>query len=148
MEVTKILDISVKEMDEFIVKMVLEDIESATGKKLKSSDIGAGYKYRKELKSKTGKKGKVITRIDKLESGSYSASFDSAQGINTLSYSYTPINENKISLVYCEDFNADATSKRLNYSLMSFLYTRSNKKRINLMLNQVVNYINENKQPA
>lgn len=149
MEVTRTLAVSVEEMDACIKKMVLEDIKNATGKKVKCSDIGAGYKYRKELKNKMGKVGKVTTRIDALESGNYRASFESAQGINHLSYSYQPLHENQISLLYLEDYEAISTSKKLNYSLMSFLYKRSNKKRINLMLNQLENFILENrKQPA
>ncbi len=149
MEVKRTLAVSVEEMDKCIETMVLEDIANATGKQVDCSKIGAGYKYRKELKNKMGKVGKVTTRIDKMVSGNYCASFESAQGVNHLSYTYQPLSEDQISLIYLEDYEGVSSSKKMNYSLMSFLYKRANKKRINLMLSQLENYILENrKQPA
>lgn len=141
MEIIRKMNVSLQQMDDSITKMVLEDIKNATGKKVKSSDIGAGYKYQKELNNKMGKTGKVTTRIDVLKSGFYQASFESVQGTNTLSYDYKAIDDHSIELTYTEEFLTISSAKQMNYRLMNFLYKRSNKKRINLMLDQLEQYI-------
>lgn len=145
MEIIKTMNVSLQQMDESITKMVLEDIKNATGKKVKGSDIGAGYKYRKELKNKMGKVGTVTARIDVLKSGFYQASFESVQGTNTLSYDYKAIDDHSVELTYTENYLTLSTAKQMNYRLMNFLYKRSNKKRINMMLNQLEQYILNNK---
>lgn len=148
MEITRILDVSMEELNTFIKDMVLQDIHHATGKKVKESEIGTGYKYRKKLKGRTGKEGTVTTRIDELSSGCYRASFDSAQGKNYLSYEYEACNDGKVKLCYMENFDAQSKSKELNYQLMSFLYKRSNKKRANLMLTHIERLIQDNRKPV
>lgn len=148
MEITRTLDVSMEEMNAFIKDMVLQDIHTATGKKVKESEIGTGYKYRKKLRGRSGKEGNVTTRIDELTSGCYRASFESAQGKNYLSYEYSKDDDGKVKLCYTENFDAQSKSKELNFQLMSFLYKRSNKKRINLMLTHIESLIQENRKPA
>lgn len=148
MEVTRMLDVSMNELDTFIKKMVIQDIHNTTGKKVKESDLGTGYKYRKKLQGRSGKEGSVTTRIDELTSGCYRASFESAQGINYLSYHYQEDENGKVNLRYEENFDAQSKSKELNFQLMSFLYKRSNKKRINLMLTQIEHLIQEKRKPV
>lgn len=148
MEVKRQLDVSMEELDAFIASMILQDIKNATGKNVKQSDIGTGYKYHKKLKGRTGKEGKVTTRIDELTSGCYRASFDSAQGKNYLAYRYESNGDNKVNLCYKENYDAASKSKDLNYQLMSFLYKRSNKKRINLMITHIEQLIQENRKPV
>ncbi|NBK96675.1 MAG: DUF3284 domain-containing protein [Erysipelotrichia bacterium] len=148
MEISRVLDVSMEEMDAFIKQMVLQDIEHATNKKVKESQVGTGYKYQKQLKGRSGKEGKVSTRIEELTSGSYKASFVSAQGKNYLSYSYEEQADGKVNLRYLESYDASSKSKELNYQLMNFLYKRSNKKRINLMLTHIERLIQENRKPV
>lgn len=148
MEVKKQLNVSKEELNAFIKSMVLQDIKNATGKNVKESDIGTGYKYHKKLKGRTGKEGKVCTRIDTLTSGCYRASFESAQGINYLAYNYESDGEDKVNVCYEEGFNSSSNAKDLNHRLMSFLYKRSNKKRINLMLTHIEKLIQENRKPV
>lgn len=148
MEITRILDVSMDEMDTFIKEMVLQDIYHATGKKVKASEVGTGYKYRKKLKGRMGKEGTVATRIDELKCGSYCASFVSAQGKNYLSYQYEPIEDGKISLRYEENYEGESKSKELNFQLMSVLYKRSNKKRINRTLTYIENLVQQQRKPA
>lgn len=147
-EVTRVLNVSAKELDECIKNMVVEDIKNATGKTVNVKDLGKGYKYRKDLKSKMGKSGKVTTRIDELRENCYKASFESAQGTNTLSYTYQPIAEDQTEVTYAEEFYGSSSSKNWNYSLMSFFYKRSTKKRIKLTLEQIESYIQNNRQSA
>lgn len=148
MEITRTMDVSMEEMNTFIKNMVLQDILHATGKKVKESDIGAGYKYRKKLKGRSGKEGNVSTRIDELKEGCYRASFESAQGINYLSYQYEMSEDGKLNLCYKEDYTAQSKSKELNFQLMSFLYKRSNRKRMKLMLEHIEHLIQENRKPV
>lgn len=148
MELTKILNVSSKELDTFIQTMVVEDVKKATGKLVNIKDIGKGYKYRKALKSKMGKSGKVTTRIDELRENCYKASFESAQGTNTLSYTYHSIADEQTEVTYAEEFYGESSSKNWNFNIVSFFYKRSTKKRIKLMLEQIESYIQNNRQSA
>ena len=148
MIINRTLDVSLNEMDSFVRQMVAQDIYHATGKKKKESDIKPGYTYSKKIKGRSGKEGKVSTCIDQLESGTYKASFNSAQGINTLCYSYHENEEGKLELSYEETYDAKSKSKALNYQIMNFLYKHSNKRRINLTLAHIERLIQENRKPV
>lgn len=144
MIINRTLDVSLEEMDVFVKQMVLQDIYHATGKK--KPDVKPGYKYTKKLKGRSGKEGKVVTCIDELESGNYKASFNSAQGVNTLAYRYHENADGKIDLSYEENYDAKSKSKALNFHIMNFLYKHSNKKRINLTLAHIEHLIQENRK--
>ena len=146
MEVRKTLNVSMQEMDEFVRLMVAQDIKAATNKTKNPNDIRPGYSYHKELTARSGKKGRVVTHIDALESGLYKASFDSNQGVNDLSYEYSAKDDNSIELRYSENYQSKTKSQDINYRIMDFLYKHSNKKRINLMLNHIENMIQENRK--
>lgn len=148
MEVKKTLNVSIEEMDNFVRSMVVQDIKNATGKDKNPSNIGKGYSYHKELTARSGRKGRVVTHIDELKSGEYKASFDSLQGINTLSYVYTAKDANSIELCYSEDYNSNTKSQAINFQIMNFLYKHSNKKRINLMLDRIESMIQENRKAS
>lgn len=145
MIITRTIDVSCLELNNFLKNMLLEDIKSATGKNIKINDIGHGYKYRKELKNKMGKAGKVNVYIDEFVDNRYAASFESAQGVNHLKYNYESINDNQTKITYSEDYVVSTSSKKWNFSLMSILFKHSNKKRVILMLGQIEQYIIENR---
>ncbi len=147
-EVNRTLNVTYDELNQFIKDMVAQDVFNATGKKVKPEEIKRGYKYHKKLKNKFGKEGSVKTKIEELKSGTYSASFNSAQGMNYLSYDYVDNQDGTVDLRYEENYDPSSKSKGLNYQLMAMLYKRSNKKRINSMLNRIEYLIIENRKPV
>lgn len=148
MEINRTLEVGFDELNVFIKDMVAQDVFNATGKKVKPEEIKKGYKYRKKLKGKIGKEGSVKTKIETLESGAYCASFDSAQGVNYLSYHFVDNQDGTINIKYEENYDPISKSKGLNYQLMSMLYKRSNRKRMNLMLTHIERLIQENRKPV
>ena len=145
MEVNRVLDVTMSEMDAFVSKSVLQDIEEATSKTVDVKNIRPGYSYSKKLTGRNGVDGRVKATIRELTSGKYHITFKSNQGVNHLSYMYEPTDDGKISLTYMEDYEAPSTSKKLNYGLMSFLYNHSSKKRINKILSNIERWIHENR---
>ena len=146
MEVNRLLDVTMSEMDAFISKMVVQDIKEATNKTVEVKDVIPGYSYSKKLTGRNGAQGRVKTTIRELSSGKYHVTFKSKQGVNHLEYSYVPSDDNKIDLTYKEDYDAGSTSKKLNYGLMNFLYKHSNKKRINKILSNIEYLIHEDRK--
>lgn len=148
MIVKKQLNVTLDEFYEFIQEMILQDIKEATGKTVEIHDIHQGYKYKKQLTGRTGQVGHVKTEIKDFTRNSYSAIFRSAQGFNTISYTYQPTSDSAIELTYEEEFLSDSTLMNLNFKLMSFFFNRSNKKRIDMMLNQIEGIITEKRKSA
>lgn len=138
MEVTRVIEGSKEKLFTILMDSLLEDISETQGKQVKLEDIGKGYSYKKQLKTKVGKEGLIRVTITQLEVPSiYEATFESAQGFNTLSYKLEDVDDSHFNLTYTEEFMSEKKSQNLNHGLMSRLYKRSNKKKANLVLNQL-----------
>jgi len=138
MEVSRIIEGSKKQLFSILMNSLLEDIKLSQEKEVKLEDIGKGYSYKKQLKTKVGKEGRIKVTITQLEIPViYEATFESAQGFNTLSYRIEDIDESHFKLTYKEEFYSEKKSNNLNFGLMSKLYKRSNKKQANLVLSQL-----------
>ena len=146
MEISRVLDVTMEEMDSFISQMVVQDIEEATSKTVAVKDVKPGYSYTKKLMGRNGREGRVKTTIRELESGKYHVSFKSPQGMNHLSYTYKPAEGGQIELMYEESYEPNSTSNKLNYNVMNFFYKRSNKKRVTKVLSNIEYLIQENRK--
>ena len=146
MEVSRILDVTMDEMDAFVSQMVMQDIQEATNKTVSAKDVKPGYSYTKKLKGRNGREGRVKTTIRALESGKYHVTFKSAQGVNHLEYTYEPTEDGRVGITYSEEYEGSSNSKNLNFKLMSFLYKRSNQKRAKQVLANIEALIQENRE--
>ena len=146
MEVSRILDVTMNEMDAFISQMVIQDIQEATNKTVDSKDVKPGYSYTKKLMGRNGREGRVKTTIRSLESGKYHASFKSTQGMNHLCYTYEPTEDGRVNLTYSEEYDASSNSNNLNFKVMNFLYKRSNEKRVGKILANIELLIQQNRK--
>lgn len=147
MIIKKTMNTTVQKLHDFILEMVVQDIRNTSNEQscqtINTSDIKEGFTYTKSILNKTGKQGSVKTRIETLKPGQYQVSFTSANGVNTVQYSYNQSSEDDIELVYEEHFESDAKLKNMNHAFMSTLYKRSNRRRINALLNQIEQLVNE-----
>lgn len=146
METTKTLNTTVEAFDAFLMDMILQDINNATGKKVPASKIKEGYSYNKKIMNKTGKSGNVITRIEKLESGLYQVAIESKNGINYIQYAYQDTPDNTILLTYSESFETESKLKDWNHSIMSKLYSKSTRRRVTVLLDQIDHLMQENQE--
>ncbi|OCN03839.1 hypothetical protein A4S06_04540 [Erysipelotrichaceae bacterium MTC7] len=140
MEITKLLRGKKETCYHIFIESVLADINanSEDGKVYTETDLHPGFTYYKKLQTKMGKAGRVKVELAQLVPNEvYVAKFYSAQGVNTVSYHLEDEDDDLFGITYSEDFVSDKTSKNLNFSLMSKLYARSSKKKMNLMLNQL-----------
>lgn len=127
-----------------IMDGLISDIKHETGEVMELESIEEGFTYLKKLKNKFGHEGSVKVTIAKMDIPNYyEAHFDSQQGLNILSYELITKDEEAFDLIYRESFNSEKASRNLNFSLMSFLFKRSSKKRINLMLDQLQVLLNQ-----
>ncbi len=141
MEIKKIIDATFEEVVDFINEMVVLDIENATEETVAIGDVQPGYEYKKQIKGRTGMNAGVRTTIVNLEPGLYRAEFTSFQGVNFLEYKYKATDDGMVEIDYSEGFDAASKSKDLNHKLLTFLFSRSSKKRINLILDRMEFYI-------
>lgn len=146
MEVSRILDVTMDELDAFISQMVIQDIQEATNKTVSAKDVKPGYSYTKKLKGRNGREGRVKTTIRNLESGKYHVTFKSTQGVNHLEYTYEPTEDGRVGITYSEDYDASSNSKSLNFKMMNFFYNRSNQKRANQVLLNIESLIQQNRE--
>ena len=146
MEMSRVLNVSMEEMDRFVFDMILEDIKNSTGKSESKKKIRSGYSYSKNLKGRTGSKSRVKTTIRELTSGKYHVTFKSNQGLNHLIYSYVPEDEESIRLTYSESYEADSKSNGVSYKVMNFVYAWSSKRKIKRIFNSIEHIIQENRE--
>ena len=134
MEVKRIVHGDIKAYFKVLTDSLLSDYNAA---------MKSGLTYQKKLRNSFGNEGTVSVSIDRFEENHYAASFKSAQGINQLSYDLEPLDNQQFEVTYKEDFFSESKSKSLNYSIMSKLYKRSSKKKMNLMLDAIEKMIQE-----
>ena len=95
-QVKERLYVDVNEFFNQLETSIAYDIEQATGKKIKPYK---GYKYKKVMKNKVGRKGEVEVVITELTPPKcYSASFKSINGINKIIFLN---NAKKIDFLAC-----------------------------------------------
>ena len=136
MEVKRIVHGDIKAYFKVLTDSLLSDYNAAMQAEYTSDVLKSGLTYQKKLRNSFGNEGTVSVSIDRFEENHYAASFKSAQGINQLSYDLEPLDNQ-------EDFFSESKSKSLNYSIMSKLYKRSSKKKMNLMLDAIEKMIQE-----
>ena len=141
-EVKERLYVQPEDFFQKIEESIVYDIEQSVGKKIKPYK---GYKYKKKMKSKVGKKGNVEILITEFKYPSnYSAEFKSLTGVNKISYAIDKIEDYCIEVTYNESFEGKSKSYNLNFKLMNFFYKRKAKKRAHRMLKAIESYLQSN----
>lgn len=142
MIVNEHLGVSAESFFTRIVDSVAYDASQAKGRTVDPSRIRAGYSYDKVMSNKLGKPCKTKVRITTLDyPRTYAASFVSAQGTNTVSYTVQPEGEGGVHVTYEEGFAGTSTSSDLNYKLVGFLYQHRARVRARRLLRQVERFI-------
>lgn len=146
MELTRQIKGNIHYFFDRVEQSLIEDIEQSTGNKISINEIVKGFTYSKNLTSQLGRTGRVKVIINEYQRlNKYSVSFISAQGENILSYETKEIDDTKFEIKYTEDFNGSWYGN-LNYKLMSLLYKRSSLKKANMLLNNIENMMQNDKQ--
>lgn len=141
-EVKERLYVDVNEFFNQLETSIAYDIEQATGKKIKPYK---GYKYKKVMKNKVGRKGEVeVVITDLTPPKCYSASFKSINGINKISYIIEEIEEYCIDVTYREEFEGNTKAVDTNFKLMQFFYKRRARKRASKILRAMESYLRQN----
>lgn len=148
MQVQACLQVSKKELSAFLLEMVQKDVEASTSKRME--EISSGFVYKKRIPNYMQKQENVQVSIDILKDGLYKATFESAQGKNSLSYAYEETADGGLQVTYDEDYYGTNTSTQLSHKFMAFLTKRKNKKRAETLLKQIETMIVEqrNKEKA
>lgn len=146
-EVKERLNVSARDFFSKIEESVIYDIEQSTGKKLVVRDIYNGFKYKKNLKNKLGRRGEVDVIITHFVSPRlYSASFKSAMGVNTICYNIEEVDDENIDVIYKEEFIGKTNTADLNFKVMNFFYKKRSKKRAIRLIRSIEAYIKSNKE--
>lgn len=141
MQVQACLQVSKKELSAFLLEMVQRDVEASTNNRVEK--ITSGFTYKKHIPNYMQKQESVHVCIDILKDGLYQATFESAQGKNSLSYTYEETADGGLQVTYDEDYYGTNTSTQLSHKFMAFLTNRKNKKRAETLLQQIEKMIVE-----
>ena len=126
MQLTKTLKVTPEELFDALAGSIMQDIESATGKRPSRNKLN-GYKYEKRARSAKGMaKGTAIkVKIKHFDYPClYEVRFQYAAGINTMRYEAAPAGDGACELTYTEDFQgvggntSDARGKLVNISFL------------------------------
>ena len=145
MELKVNMDVSAPEFFDVLEESIIYDIKESTNKTITRDKIRKGYSYNKTLKTRLGKDGKVRVTIKDFNDSKYVASFLSSQGENIVSYEVEELDDKSLNVKYTEEFIDDSTMKKANFSIMSFIFKRGNKKRGYRSLKQIENVIISNR---
>ena len=144
MELSRIVEGKRDKLFSIILESITNDIQSSSEETISVEEIYEGFSYYKILRNKFGKQGKTKVTITQLDiPNRYEVTFKSAQGVNTLSYRTIAIDETHFELTYKEDFISEKKTNNMNYSFVSWFYKRSNKKKANLILNNLETMMKE-----
>lgn len=141
MQVQACLQVSKKELSAFLQEMVQRDVEASTNNRIEK--ITSGFTYKKHIPNYMQKQESVHVCIDILKDGLYQATFESAQGKNSLSYTYEETADGGLQVTYVEDYYGTNTSTQLSHKFMAFMTNRKNKKRAETLLQQIEKMIVE-----
>lgn len=126
-----------------LLQSAKDDIEQAMNEKISTRDIVSGYTYQKTLENKLGAKGNARTILTKVKEPTiYEARFETARGVNTISYKIQKL-EVGIQIIYEESYEPANKTYDLNNKIMTFFYNRSNQKRMKQMLKRMEVYLSE-----
>lgn len=133
MEIVKKMNVPAEFLYETIIKSVLSDIHSQTGKKVVENQL-PGFEYIKTF-SKNSKAKVKIEEIIKNESYQYRTTSD----INdfTVTYKVRPLAGENCELHYTEKMESYGYLQKINDAFVGIIWSRLKKRRFNEMLNQI-----------
>lgn len=145
MQINEMLYVDADAFFDQLSREVIYDINVSTNKNVREKQIKKGYSYYKQMKNKIGRKGDVKVTITEFERPRiYSAKFESATGINYMSFEIEQLDKpNTIGVTYTEEFDGATTSKSLNHKTAMFLYNRKSEKNARKRLRKMEEYLKQ-----
>lgn len=135
MKITKNLDVSQKEIFDFLCENLKKEMKI-------SSKLKEGMVFEKEILSKFNKKiGTKVKILSFLENEGYTLQFISPFGENIVRYSLEKISENKTKVICEEKYKADSFFKNLNNMLMEIIFYINIKRKKNKIFDQIEQHI-------
>lgn len=136
MQVITKLNVNIDEFFDFLEKSIKFDIKNATNADL--SEITPGFSYKKELKNAFNQSGEVESIIENyIRNDCYISKIISNQGVNSILYKVVKIDDENIELEYTEEFISNKKLNDANFKLVSKIFEKSLKKRINLRIKNI-----------
>ena len=135
MQITQMIDGSLTEIKNLLEKSLIEDIQSHEMTIPKDNDF-TDFEYQKTLSS-SSHPIQVMIHIEKMDESSYKSFIQTKQGTYVLSYAFEEISQDRVKVIYEESFVSSNVMMSLNHKLMSGLYGRRNKKKMQRVLNSL-----------
>lgn len=133
MEIVRKMNVPVEFLFETIIKSVLSDIYSQTGKKISENQL-AGFEYIKTF-AKNNKAAIKIEEITKNKSYQYRTTSNINDFLVT--YKVHPLTEESCELHYSEKMESFGYLQKINDAFVGIIWSRLKKRRFNAMLNQI-----------
>lgn len=147
MELTVKLAISSEEFFSALYKSIINDVLESADKTINKTDVKENLTYNKLLKTRIGSQGKAKVLIKEFKPNKiYTTHFISSLGTNIVTYEIIEEDNDGILIRYSESYLSEERLKKYNYKIMSFIFSRSNKKRAYSSLKTIENYIVSNRK--
>lgn len=133
MEIVRKMKVPVEFLYETIIKSVLSDIQSQTGRKISEKQL-EGFKYDKTF----SKNSKATIRIEEItKNKSYQYRTTSNKNDFLVAYKIRPINDESCELHYIEKMESFGFLQNLNDIVIGIIWSPLKKRRFNEMLKQI-----------
>lgn len=133
MEIVRKMKVPVEFLYETIIKSVLADIQSQTGKKVSEKQL-TGFEYVKTF----SKNAKATIRIEEItKNKSYQYRTTSNKSDFLVAYEIRPLTERSCELRYIEKMESFGYLQNVNDMLIGIIWSPLKKRRFKEMLNQI-----------
>lgn len=133
MEIVKRLNVPVEYLYDTVVKSVLADIKTQTGKKIPVHKL-KGYKYIKTF----SKNARATIQIEDLvENRLYQYRTSTNKNDFLVIYQFKPLSGNRCELHYTEKMESHGYLQKINDAFVGIIWARLRKRRFHAMLNEI-----------
>lgn len=135
MNITMILHVSQKEFFEYLTQSIMIDIFKNTNVFKCKEEIIPGLTYKKKIKNANHTESNVHVELIEYQTPSlYKSKITNNFNINTITFECNEINENQVQIIYTENYDSTKKLQLINYYFVSFILSKTMKKKIKNML--------------
>ncbi len=140
------LNITCGEFMYVVRNSVFEDAKLAGMEEITICDVCEGFTYYKNLSTFVGKEAKVKTYVNCFENEKqYSATVTSGNGEYAITYLTEEAEDGGVYVCYTEADEYQKTLRKWNSNIVTWLFSRKNKKKIIAMLHAIEEYVLQNR---
>lgn len=133
MKISKTLNVSQKEFYEYLILSLMIDIHKNSDQLILENQLRKGFCYQKKLKSS------ILSNVEIIELTKpfvYHMQITVGSNIHEIKYELEKLNDQQVTVAYCENYRSDKKLNQWNYTIMKFITKHKN---VRLMMKMLEN---------